>query len=112
MIIIWHSLKKVLGCDGIMVFPFIILGKKDYTKNKVILNHEFIHVRQALELLVIPFYLIYVIEFLIRWCTADSKFEAYRKISFEQEAYNHDVDLQYLNSRSPYSFVKYWRSSK
>ena len=110
MIIVWGSLKRVLGCDGIMLFPFIVLGKKDYKQNKVILNHEYIHIRQAIELLVIPFYLLYLIEFLIRLITTRSKFEAYRQISFEQEAYSNDVDLLYLKKRSPYSFVKYWKN--
>jgi len=109
MIIIWQSLKRVIGCDGIMLFPFIILGKEDFSKNKVILNHEHIHIRQAIELLVIPFYILYLGEFFIRRISSKSKFEAYRKISFEQEAYSHDDNLQYLKSRSPYSFIKYWK---
>jgi len=63
----------------------------------VMLNHELIHGRQQVELLVIPFYVIYVIEWL---------FKGYRGISFEREAYEHEDDFKYLRNRK---FWGMWR---
>ena len=42
---------------GITIFPFVIINKK-YKGNEIILNHEQIHRKQQLELLVIPFFII------------------------------------------------------
>ena len=71
------------------------------------LNHEKIHTRQMLELLVLPFYLLYVIEWLVRLCQYRNSFIAYHNISFEREAYAHGDDLNYLKNRKPFSFLKY-----
>lgn len=71
------------------------------------MNHERIHIKQALELLVIPFYFLYVLEYLIRRMKSKSKYEAYLKISFEQEAYSNDTDPEYLERRKAYQFISY-----
>ena len=54
---------------GITLWPFIILrekyrGKTNYWKLKAqrIINHESIHIEQQKELLVIPFYILYVLQ--------------------------------------------------
>lgn len=92
---------------GLSLWPFIIL-KEDHLKDDVyLLNHERIHLRQQLELLVLPFYLIYIAEWLIRCCIYLDGYEAYQKLSFEQEAYRHEKDLDYLNHRKAFSFLKY-----
>lgn len=109
IVFIWKPIKDLIGCDGIVLFPFIIFSDKKYYENQQVMNHERIHVRQVLELFIIPFYLIYVTEFLIRRCSSKSKYEAYRKISFEQEAYSNDHNQDYLKQRSPYRFTKYLR---
>ena len=49
------------GYRGMAVFPFVIL-KYDFDKdNPVFVNHEKIHLRQQLELLILPFYIFYFI---------------------------------------------------
>ena len=54
------------GYTGITIFPFIFLKYQALKGNKVLINHEKIHLRQQLELLIIPFFLVYGIEFLCR----------------------------------------------
>lgn len=108
MIIVWSPIRRLLGCEGIVLFPFIVLAKKEHALNKRIMNHERIHIRQALEMFVVPFYVWYVLEFLVRRCYVDSKYEAYRSISFEQEAYDNDFDMDYLHKRKPYRFASYF----
>ncbi len=71
------------------------------------MNHEKIHLRQQIELLVIPFYMFYTIEFVIRLIQYNSWYLAYQNISFEREAYVKEKDLNYLKSRPFWSFVGY-----
>lgn len=69
-----------------------------------LLNHERIHTRQMLEMLVVGFYLWYVIEWLIR---LTMKGNAYRNISFEREAYANDNNFNYLAERKLFAWMKY-----
>jgi hypothetical protein len=95
--------KKVIG---ITLCPFgIYLSNvkidqidSEPSSVKYTLNHEKIHWKQQLEMLVIPFYFLYCLEFFIK---------GYRGISFEREAYNNEKNLGYLNNRRHYSWVKY-----
>ncbi|WP_366915870.1 hypothetical protein [uncultured Psychroserpens sp.] len=75
--------------------------------NAILVNHERIHLRQQLEMLVVPFYVFYCVEFLIRLIVMKNWHQAYRRISFEQEAYRNEKDLNYLKSRPFYSFLSY-----
>lgn len=72
------------------------------------LNHERIHTAQMRELLYIPFYILYFIEWLVRIVQhRGSLFAAYRAISFEREAYAHQRELSYLSSRSRFAWLNY-----
>ncbi|KAA3620835.1 MAG: hypothetical protein DWP94_11665 [Flavobacterium sp.] len=92
---------------GISLWPFIILKRKELKQDSVFINHEKIHLRQQIEFLIIPFYLWYLIEYVIRLIQFRSTKIAYRNISFEREAYSNEKDLNYLKSRSFWSFIKY-----
>ena len=89
------------------LWPFILLKKKGLLKDKVFLNHEKIHLRQQLEMLLVFFYLWYVLEFLFRLIQYQNRNKAYRNISFEREAYVNEKDLNYLKKRSIWRFLKY-----
>ena len=88
------------GFRGITLYPFIIISEKDLKQNQVLINHEKIHIRQQLALLILLFFIWYGIEFLIKWVIYKDKNVAYRKISFEREAYENEKDLNYLKQRS------------
>lgn len=98
------------GYTGITIFPFVFLKTKALKLNSVLINHESIHLRQQLELLVVPFYLLYSIEFLVRLVQYKNWQKAYRNISFEREAYLNESNLEYLNNRKFWSFLNYLRS--
>lgn len=70
-----------------------------------VINHERIHTAQMRELLFIPFYIIYGIEWVIRLAQYRNWYDAYKNISFEREAYANGNDLSYLPSRRLYSFT-------
>ncbi|MFH7000088.1 hypothetical protein ACHRVZ_19375 [Flavobacterium sp. FlaQc-57] len=95
------------GYRGMTVFPFVLM-KYDFDKaNQTFINHEKIHLRQQIELLILPFFIWYVFEFLVRFVQYKDKDLAYRNISFEREAYSNETDLNYLKNRSFFGFLKY-----
>lgn len=72
--------------------------------SRVELNHELIHAAQQRELLWLPFFLWYGVEWLVLWLKYRNGMEAYRHIRFEEEAYRHQNDLNYLASRRHYHY--------
>ncbi len=95
------------GFRGITLFPFIIVSENNLKQNPVMINHEKIHIRQQMELLILPFFIWYGIEFLMKWFLCKDKNVAYRTISFEKEAYENEKDLNYLKKRSFWKFLNY-----
>ncbi|UPQ79721.1 hypothetical protein M0M57_02540 [Flavobacterium azooxidireducens] len=95
------------GFRGLTLYPFVFLKYKSDKENVVLLNHERIHIRQQIELLVIPFLVWYIVEYLVRLIQFKDRNLAYRNISFEREAYQNEKDLHYLKQRSFWSFLNY-----
>lgn len=82
-------------------------------------NHEMIHVEQQLDFVGgneklyvlggIIFYLMYFVEWLIKLIISGftlGKVKAYYSISFEQEAYNNDKNLEYRTNRKRFNWLK------
>ncbi len=107
MIIVCQKLLKNTKINGITLFPFILLKKSEFKEDKIMINHEKIHLRQQIELLVIFFYFWYVIEYYYWYIKLKDSFLAYRYISFEREAYAMEDDINYLEKRKIWSFWKY-----
>lgn len=107
MILIWQRLLKNTKISGITIFPFIILKKPEYRQDHILINHEKIHLRQQLELLIIFFYVWYVVEYYYWVFRLKNHYLAYKSISFEREAYAMEDDLNYLETRKLWSFWKY-----
>jgi len=91
---------------AITIFPFIIINKK-YKGDDVLVNHEKIHLKQQIELLWLPFFIWYFTEFLIRFFQYKNWHDAYLNISFEREAHQFEMDLNYLKTRKSYSFIRF-----
>ncbi|MBP0903231.1 hypothetical protein ACFSKN_14765 [Mariniflexile gromovii] len=100
------------GYLGVTCYPFVFLKTKELKLDSVLINHENIHLRQQIEILVIPFYFIYGVEFVIRLIQYKNWRAAYRNISFEREAYAHETQLDYLKQRKFWSFLKYLRPNE
>lgn len=107
MILIVFKYLTPRGFRGLTFYPFVFIADKDDKLNKVFINHERIHIRQQLELLILPFYLWYFAEYLFRLIQYKDRKQAYFNISFEREAYKNEKDLNYLKSRSFWKFLKY-----
>ena len=95
------------GYRGMAVFPFVIVKYGFDKTNVVFVNHEKIHLRQQLEMLIIPFFVWYLLEYLIRLLQYKNATLAYQNISFEREAYAKETDLSYLKNRSFFRFLNY-----
>lgn len=78
----------------------------DDEKKKRCIRHESIHTKQIIECGFIFFYVIYLLEWLFRLLITWDADKAYRSTSFENEAYKHENDLDYLEHRKPYAM---WR---
>lgn len=85
------------GIRGLAFWPFIIVPSTTVV-DAVLINHERIHLRQQLELLVLPFHIWYLIAL---------RRKGYMGISFEKEAYVNEHNLNYLKTRPLFEFRKY-----
>ncbi|RAR47549.1 hypothetical protein [Flavobacterium lacus] len=107
MIVLVFKYLTPKGFRGLTLYPFVLLKYKSDKENVVLLNHEHIHIRQQIELLVIPFFVWYIMEFFVRLIQYKDRNLAYRNISFEREAYQNEKNLYYLKQRSFWSFINY-----
>ncbi len=107
MILIASKYLIPKGYRGLTIFPFVILSDASDKENSVLINHEKIHLRQQIELLILPFYVWYLIAFLRYFLRYRNFSKAYRNISFEKEAYDNEMDLKYLQKRNFFNFLKY-----
>ena len=106
MIVLVNSLLLRKGFNGITLWPFILVRSKGLKEDPVFINHEKIHLRQQLELLIVFFYIWYGLEFLVRLLQYKNRYQAYRNISFEREAYKNDKDFNYLKTRRFWGFIR------
>ena len=104
MKIIRNNIIPFNGFRAINLFGLLFVRGNEKI-NDVVLNHEQIHTAQMREMLYVPFYVWYVIEWLIR-LFIDRK-TAYKSISFEKEAYQNQENLSYLKERKIFSSFKY-----
>ena len=98
-----------VGFRALTIYPFVILRDVKDAEDSVLINHEKIHLRQQVELLWVFFFVWYGLEFLVHWMRLRNKYAAYRAISFEQEAYENEKDLDYLKQRSFWNFIRFLR---
>jgi len=95
---------------GLSLWPFIILKNVHLKQDAVLINHERIQLQQQQELLILPFYFLYISEWLLRSLLYFDTYKAYQNISFEREAYQNEINMEYLETRKRFSFIKYFWS--
>lgn len=102
--IVLNVLPAKGSIKGIAIFPFILVKKGSKT-DPILLNHERIHLRQQKEMLIFPFYVVYLMEWIVK--SIRYRKDAYREISFEREAYFNEQDLSYPTKRKFWGWLKY-----
>ena len=90
--------------SGMALWPFMLLKKGASEKT---INHELIHFEQQKELLLIPFYLLYALNYIINLFVYGTHSKAYKNIVFEREAYKNAANMNYLKTRKYMDFLKY-----
>ncbi|MBE7175559.1 MAG: hypothetical protein INR69_04100 [Mucilaginibacter polytrichastri] len=88
-----------LRAHAMAVYPFVLIREKAYRNQPVLINHEKIHLRQELEMLILPFYAAYFTHYFYNRLRGMKHDAAYRHIIFEREAYKHENNPDYLRSR-------------
>lgn len=96
MKIVYNNIIPFKGFLAINLFGVLFVRGAEHDINDIVLNHERIHTAQMKELGYILFYIIYLLEWIVRLF---KKGNAYRNISFEREAYENEKDLDYLSAR-------------
>jgi len=112
MIVVVNKYLLAKGFHAMSLWPFVILKHKVQAKDPVFMNHERIHLSQQIEMLILPFYLWYSLEFLLRWYQFKNPYLAYKNISFEREAYAKESDLNYFRKRHLWNFIEYLIENK
>lgn len=103
MRIVRNSFIPFPGFAAINLFG-VLFVRKGVEITERLLNHEMIHSAQMKELGYIPFYILYVLEWLVRLLLPGN---AYRNISFEKEAYFFEkAGRRYLKWREPFGMWK------
>ena len=94
----WIFKYILTGYLGITLFPFVFYTDKNIKDNyigddriKKLLKHEKRHLKQQIIFLIIPFYIIYVFNYLINLIIYKNHIKAYRNILFEKDAKRHEV---------------------
>ncbi|MCJ0741700.1 hypothetical protein [Pedobacter montanisoli] len=96
-----------LPAAAMALYPFILVKKAIYKEDKVLVNHEKIHFRQQLELFILLFYLLYFCFYLFNLLKYKKHALAYSQIPFEKEAYQKELDMNYLKNRPFYFWINF-----
>lgn len=105
MKVIYNRLIPFKGYKCVNLFG-VLFVREGCTMTATDYNHEAIHTTQMKELLYVPFYLLYVLEWLWHLIRPRDTRAAYRAISFEREAYAHEGEADYLKTRKKFNQYK------
>jgi hypothetical protein len=87
MIIYNSRFARLLGVNGITLYPFIFIADSFIKCSPRVLRHEQIHIKQQKDWFIIPFYIVYIWDYILGRIKGLNHREAYRNIRFEIEAY-------------------------
>lgn len=128
--VIYNDIIPFKGFQAITILPFVFARKRYKPLADHVINHESIHLRQQTEVLAVlaavmlalcliclswwwmitvpfGFYVLYCLGYIIRLFAYGRGHEAYRNISFEQEAFMHERNLSYLDDRKAFAWLRY-----
>lgn len=117
MKIIENKILPPAGYKAITIGPYIFVRKGTVLSGQDV-NHESIHWEQYKETLIIGFFLIYVIEFILKFISPSLTVcekrkgrsywnRVYRSLSMEREAYAHQDEPKYMALRKPFAWLSH-----
>ena len=94
---------------AITFYPFVFIKMEKAEKyTPTVARHEMTHAKQQVEMAWILFFIIYIIEWIIKIPICCFDFDkAYRSISFEQEAHYNQGKTDYNDIRKHFAWIKY-----
>lgn len=92
--------------SAITLFPFVLV-RHDIKLQKSLIRHERIHLMQQKELLILPFFILYFFDYLLRLFYFRNHHKAYRNICFEKEAYCNESNPYYQQNRKHFNWLCY-----
>ena len=95
------------NAQAMAIWPFILVSDRSLLQKTQLMRHESIHLRQQLELGIIPFYIWYLLDYMAGRLQGMSHSDAYLNIRFEKEAYANDAIENYLTERKTYNFLSF-----
>jgi hypothetical protein len=106
----WPIVYTKLPANAMALYPVMLFKTRGLKSDALVINHEKIHFRQQLELLILPFYFLYFVHYLLNRLKYKNHEQAYFNICFEREAYANDLNLNYLAERKPYAWLRFLKS--
>lgn len=94
------------GFDAITLVWWIVV-RDGYKISAHVINHEEIHSKQQKEMLILPFFIWYGLEFLFRLLQYRNWMTAYKNVSFEREAYANQMSRIYVGNRKHFEWIHY-----
>ncbi len=89
--------------NAISLFPFVF--SRNYI-SEITRRHETIHFQQQLETFIIFFYIIYLWDYFKARIGGSSGRASYKLIRAEKEAYENELDMDYLDTRKRFTWLK------
>ena len=112
MKIIYNKVIPVPGYVAMTVCKWIFARIEHKELMPETVNHECIHMAEEDDFIIpilkyVIFYTWYLLEWLIKLPTALFGYNPYYSISFEQESYANQSNLDYLKTRKKFNWLKY-----
>ena len=108
MIQIHNDFIPFRGYKAMTLLCFIFV-RRGFELSDEDVRHESIHWEQQKEMLILPFFLWYLVEFIVNLFKFNDWSKAYRNISFEREAYDFEKEKDYLSFRKRFAWFNYLR---
>lgn len=106
MKVVVNKILPPKGFTAVNIFG-VLFVRKLYVRrlSERVFNHEKIHTAQMVEMLFVFFYIAYFLEW-IYWLVRklfNPNINPYLSISFEREAYENELDFDYVRNRKHYA---------
>lgn len=129
--VIYNSIIPFSGYQAMTIWPVIFARDSFRPLKEHVVNHEGIHLRQQIEVLMVSaaviailfltadiswwwmaaaplcYFVLYGLEYAVRLFAYGNHKEACRNISTEQEAFLYERDTEYLDRRKAFAWVRY-----
>ena len=105
MKIVYNNIIPFKGFKAVNILG-VMFARRGARVSDVLVNHERIHTAQMREMLYLPFYVWYLLEWILKLVWYRNQNKAYRSISLEREAYGNERDGSYLRKRRHFCWIK------